>query len=155
MSDAIIISSLSSLLISSIYSQNKTTVICLDDMTEKPYLDITIQMIKDFGGNIRNKNYKNLEISNKKSYKGKNSTIEGDFSSAAFYFLIAAICKSKITVKGLIKNTKHSEKIKSIGKWFAKNSPLKNGSSKGHTQAPIPPPKTAKRKANLLLKISL
>jgi 3-phosphoshikimate 1-carboxyvinyltransferase len=79
-------------------------------MTEKPYFDITLQMMRDFGADSENRDYKQIQISNDKRYSPKEITIEGDFSSASFFFLAGAICGSKVTVRGLNPNTKQGDK---------------------------------------------
>ncbi|MFZ0033990.1 MAG: hypothetical protein WAK60_03240, partial [Sedimentisphaerales bacterium] len=43
-------------------------------------------------------------------YLARELTIEGDYSSASFFFLAGAVCKSKVTVKGLRPDTKQGDK---------------------------------------------
>jgi 3-phosphoshikimate 1-carboxyvinyltransferase len=78
-------------------------------MTEKPYFDISLQMMAEFGVKAKNNNYKQIEIP-KGRYSAMEITIEGDYSSASFFFLAGAICKSKVTVKGLRADTKQGDK---------------------------------------------
>jgi 3-phosphoshikimate 1-carboxyvinyltransferase len=99
----------SSIVISSPYADKKVTLKCIDEMTEKPYFDISLQMMAEFGVTAENKNYKQIEIP-KGRYSAREITIEGDYSSASFFFLAAAICKSKVTVKGLRADTKQGDK---------------------------------------------
>jgi 3-phosphoshikimate 1-carboxyvinyltransferase len=99
----------SSIVISSPYAENKVTLKCIDEMTEKPYFDISLQMMAEFGVKAKNSNYKLIEVPNGK-YSAREMTIEGDYSSASFFFLAAAICKSKVTVKGLRTDTKQGDK---------------------------------------------
>ena len=100
----------SSIAISSACAENSVTLECVDDLTEKPYFDITLQMMSEFGVEAQNNNYKKIIILNNKKYLGKEITIEGDYSSASFFFLAAAICGSKVTVKNLNPETKQSDK---------------------------------------------
>ncbi|MBN1391345.1 MAG: 3-phosphoshikimate 1-carboxyvinyltransferase [Sedimentisphaerales bacterium] len=99
----------SSIVISSPYAEKKVTLKCIDEMTEKPYFDISLQMMAEFGVKAENKNYKQIEIP-KGRYSAREITIEGDYSSASFFFLAGAICKSKVTVKGLRPDTKQGDK---------------------------------------------
>jgi len=99
----------SSLVISSAYAQKGVILNCVDEMTEKPYFDISTQMMAEFGVNTENKNYKQIIIPAGQKYKAADMVIEGDYSSASFFFLAAAVCKSKITVSGLRKNTKQGD----------------------------------------------
>ncbi len=99
----------SSIAISSPYAENKVTLKCIDEMTEKPYFDISLQMMAEFGVRATNNNYKQIEIP-KGRYSAREITIEGDYSSTSFFFLAGAICKSKVTVKGLRADTKQGDK---------------------------------------------
>jgi 3-phosphoshikimate 1-carboxyvinyltransferase len=99
----------SSIAISSPYADNKVILKCVDEMKEKPYFDVSLQMMAEFGVRATNNNYKQIEIP-KGIYSAREITIEGDYSSSSFFFLAAAICKSKVTVKGLRADTKQGDK---------------------------------------------
>ncbi len=99
----------SSIVISAPYAENKVTLKCADEMTEKPYFDISLQMMAEFGVKTKNSNYKQIEIP-KGIYSAREIMIEGDYSSASFFFLAGAICKTKVTVKGLRADTKQGDK---------------------------------------------
>lgn len=99
----------SSVTISSPCADNDVSLECIDEMTEKPYFDITLQMMSEFGVNAQNDNYKQIQIPNDKRYSPRQITIEGDYSSASFFFLAAAICKTKVTVTGLRTDTKQGD----------------------------------------------
>jgi len=100
----------SSIVISSPCADNKVTLRCTNEMTEKPYLDISLQMMAEFGIEAENDNYKEMRIPNGKKYSAREIKIEGDYSSASFFFLAGAICKAKVTVTGLILDTKQGDK---------------------------------------------
>ena len=100
----------SSLVISSPYANAPVTLECVDTMTEKPYFDISLQMMQEFGVKGENRDYKKIIIPNDKHYSSRQITIEGDYSSASFFFLAGAICGSKVTVKGLNPNTKQGDR---------------------------------------------
>lgn len=100
----------SSVAISSPYAENPVTIECMDKMTERPYFDITLQMMREFGAETENRDYKQIKIPNDKRYSPREMTIEGDYSSASFFFLAGAICGSKVTVRGLNPDTKQGDK---------------------------------------------
>ncbi len=100
----------SSIVISSPYAEDEVTLKCIDEMTEKPYFDISLQMMAEFGVKAENINYKRIEIPNGAKYAGREVTIEGDYSSASFFFLAGAVCKARVTVKGLRFDTKQGDK---------------------------------------------
>ena len=100
----------SAITISSPYAQTGVILKCTDEMTEKPYFDISLQMMSEFGISAVNKNYKEIIITGKKKYSAREMTIEGDYSSASFFLHAAAICKSKVAVRGLRGDTKQGDK---------------------------------------------
>ncbi len=78
-------------------------------MNEKPYYDITLEMMKKFGVHALNNNYKEIVIPNGQKYKSCNVSIEGDYSSASFFFLAGAICKIRVTVRNLFRNSRQGD----------------------------------------------
>jgi 3-phosphoshikimate 1-carboxyvinyltransferase len=95
----------SSLVISSPYADKDVELYCLDEMTEKPYFDISVKLMEDFGVKATNENYKHIHIPNSNKYTAREITIEGDYSSASFFFLAAAVCGAKITISNLRQDT--------------------------------------------------
>jgi 3-phosphoshikimate 1-carboxyvinyltransferase len=100
----------SSIVISSPYADNEVMLRCVDTMTEKPYFDISLQMMSEFGIEAENNNYEEIRIPNGQKYSAREITIEGDYSSASFFFLAGAVCKTKVTVSGLNPDTKQGDK---------------------------------------------
>lgn len=99
----------SSIVISAPYAKQDITLKCLDDMTEKPYFDITVQMMADFGVKAHNNNYKEIFIPAGQQYSARDYSVEGDYSSASFFFLAAALCQTRITVTNLAIDTKQGD----------------------------------------------
>ena len=78
---------------------------------EKPYVRMTLKWLDDEG--IRYRISEDLEeawIEGGQSYQPLDTYIEGDFSSAAFFFVAAAIGGSEITVEGLDKDSTQGDK---------------------------------------------
>lgn len=100
----------SSIVISAPYAENEVTLECIDTMTERPYLDISLQMMSAFGVTAENTDYKEINIPNDKKYSAQKMTIEGDYSSVSFFFLAAAITKAKVLVLSLNPDTKQGDK---------------------------------------------
>ena len=98
----------SSMVITAPYANEPVTIECVDEMTEKPYLDISMQMMSDFGITATNDDYKMLKVPCGK-YQGRAMHIEGDYSSASYFFVAAAICKSRITVTNLRLDTRQGD----------------------------------------------
>ncbi len=100
----------SSIAIFAPFAEKDVTIQCLGDMVEKPYFDITSEMMRKFGVDIINEDYKTIKISNEIQYKSTNINIEGDYSSASYFFIGAAIAKRKIIVTGLYRNSFQGDK---------------------------------------------
>jgi 3-phosphoshikimate 1-carboxyvinyltransferase len=85
------------------------TIHVLYTQISKPYIDMTIAIMKQFGVTIINNNYKNYVI-RKQKYKQSEYTVEGDFSSAGYFFAIAALNKKTLKIKNLNSESKQADK---------------------------------------------
>jgi 3-phosphoshikimate 1-carboxyvinyltransferase len=65
------------------------------------YLDITLEVMKAFGAAVERTGYERFVVSPVARYQGRRYTIEGDYSSASYFFAIAAVCGGRVTVKNL------------------------------------------------------
>lgn len=74
--------------------------ILVNNLCSKPYIDLSLKILNDFGIIIQNDIYRRFYINGKQSYRSGNHFIEGDWSSAAFLLTAAAI-NGELTVKGL------------------------------------------------------
>ncbi len=78
--------------------------ITVKHLTSKPYIDLTLQVMKHFGWEVENKAYKEFSfvntITNHQLPTHNQYTIEGDWSGAAF-LLVAGAIAGPITVTGL------------------------------------------------------
>ncbi len=90
---------LTGLLIALPKAKNKSNLSVID-LQSIPYIDMTLQIIKDFGVNITNDEYKKFRIEGKQSYEAREYEIEGDWSGAAFHLVGGAISGS-VEVSGI------------------------------------------------------
>jgi len=100
----------SSLVISTALAQGPVTLVCLDDMTERPYFDISTAMMADFGVTSVNHGYKTIDVAAPQTYRARDYLVEGDFSSASFLFLVAAVLGSTVRVEGLNQHSVQGDK---------------------------------------------
>ncbi len=68
-------------------------------LQSKPYADLTVKTLRQFGVNVE-ENENNYQIAASQSYAPQNFKVEGDYSSAAFW-LVAAAINGSITVGNL------------------------------------------------------
>ena len=78
----------------------KDSVIKVDNLKSKPYIDMTIQILKSFGITVHNNDYTTFQIPGSQKYTPCNYTVEGDWSGGAF-LLVAGAINGQITVRGL------------------------------------------------------
>jgi len=86
------------------------TINVVGKQISKPYVDMTIDIMKKFDASVINKNYKKYIISGNQKYSCSSYDVEGDFSSAGYFFATAALTKSKIVVKNLNPDSKQADK---------------------------------------------
>jgi len=111
---------LSSLLMCAPYAKKDVAINILGKLTSKPYVDITLDVMKNFGADVKNIKYKKFIIKNTKKYKARSYRIEGDASNASYFFAAAAVSKGRVMVKNLNSDTKQGdlrfvELLKSMG----------------------------------------
>lgn len=78
---------------------------------EKPYVKMTLKWLDDQGIKYRiSDDLEEAWVKGGQSYKPLDTYIEGDFSSASFFFVAAAIHGTEVTVEGLDKNSTQGDK---------------------------------------------
>jgi 3-phosphoshikimate 1-carboxyvinyltransferase len=88
----------------------KPVTITVKNLKSKPYIDLTIQMMKQFGYDVEHFDHEKFIINPKQLYpKLFSYTVEGDWSGAAF-LLVAGAIAGGVTVKGLDVLSKQADK---------------------------------------------
>ncbi|MGL5124163.1 MAG: 3-phosphoshikimate 1-carboxyvinyltransferase [Fusobacteriaceae bacterium] len=101
---------LSSLLLSAPYFSEDLDIKVENKIVSRPYIDMTLKMMKDFGGEIsENKNTNTFQIK-KSTYNIDSYLIEGDMSSASYFLAMALITNSIITIKNYFKDSIQGDK---------------------------------------------
>ena len=93
---------LTALLIAAPYAESDVEIGIIGDLTSKPYIDMTINLMKKFGVEVVNENFENFRIKAGQKYQNPETFfIEGDASSASYFLGAAAINgHSKVTGYG-------------------------------------------------------
>lgn len=84
-------------------SATELVTISVTDLKSKPYIDLSLKVLEDFGYSIINNNYESFTVNPADKSAQKESIdymVEGDWSGAAF-LLVAGAIAGDITVKGL------------------------------------------------------
>ncbi len=92
---------ISSLLIAAPYAKSDVELKITTPLKSKPYVDITLDLMKSFGVSVQNDGYKKFKVECGKTYTGKEYTVEGDYSSGAYFLALAALTGSSISVTDL------------------------------------------------------
>ncbi len=85
--------------------------ITVKNLTSKPYIDLTLDVMKRFGIEVENRNYESFYFpaTEKPTYHARNYMVEGDWSGAAF-LLVAGAIAGNIIVKGLDVHSTQADK---------------------------------------------
>ena len=79
------------------------------DLESKGYIDLTLDVLKMFGVNIINENYKKFIVKGNQEYKPFDFEVEGDYSQAAF-FLEANMLGAEINLLKMNKDSNQGDK---------------------------------------------
>jgi len=101
---------ISSLLIASPFAKNHVTISLTTQLKSRPYVDITIDIMKAFGVNVDNHAYRHL-TAKKNTYTAGEYRVEGDYSSASYFFALAALTGVRGRVKNLNQDSVQGDRI--------------------------------------------
>lgn len=79
----------------------EVTIEVIGEQASKPFIDVTISAMKEFGVEVINEDYKRYIIRGNQTYKKETYTVEADAISASYFWGIAAITKSTVRVLNL------------------------------------------------------
>jgi 3-phosphoshikimate 1-carboxyvinyltransferase len=89
---------LSGLLMVAPYARTRTEVVVTTELNSKPYVDLTLAIMSDFGVEITRQGYEQFDLI-PASYRPKQSyTIESDASAASYFFAAPAISGGSVRV---------------------------------------------------------
>jgi 3-phosphoshikimate 1-carboxyvinyltransferase len=97
---------LTALLMAAPMAKNDMHITIVGELVSKPYIDITLHMMKLFGVEVINDDYKTFIVKSGQTYKAVESfMVEGDASSASYFLAAAAIKGGTVKVTGIGRNT--------------------------------------------------
>jgi 3-phosphoshikimate 1-carboxyvinyltransferase len=93
---------LTALLLAAPMAKKDMTISIIGELVSKPYIDITLHIMKEFGVDVVNDNYRQFTIKGGQIYKAVDSfMVEGDASSASYFLAAAAIKGGTVKVTGI------------------------------------------------------
>ena len=90
--------------------EGESRIIVTTPLESRPYIDLTIKALADYGVAIGNQGYQEFTIPGGQSYGGGDYTVEGDYSQLAFFAVAGAIGSHPITCRGLDKGSLQGDK---------------------------------------------
>ncbi len=88
---------------------NDDVEIIVGKLKSRPYIDLTISILKEYDIEVINDNYKRFFIKSGQKYKAVNTHAEGDWSGVAF-LLVAAAISGEITVTNIDNESKQGDR---------------------------------------------
>lgn len=93
---------LTALLMAAPYAQSDLTIAVDGELVSKPYIDITLDVMRSFGVTVTNENYQRFVVSAGQTYQSPGQImVEGDASSASYFLAAAAIKGGTVRVIGV------------------------------------------------------
>jgi len=100
---------LSALLMVAPYAQSPIEIELTTDLNSKPYVDMTISIMKDFGVEVERNGYQSFTVRPSLYSLVSTYSIESDASAAAYFFAAPAICGGTIRVENISRKSKQGD----------------------------------------------
>ncbi len=91
----------SSILISAPYAQGDVEIKLKGRTVSEPYIDMTLNVMERFGAEVERGAVDRFKVRSGRRYSGRNYAVEGDASSASYFFLAAALCRGRVRVMNI------------------------------------------------------
>lgn len=96
---------LSALLMVAPYARSPIEIELTTELNSKPYVDMTISIMKEFGVEIEREGYSNFTVRLASYLPITNYQIESDASAASYFFAAPAICGGTVKVENISRNS--------------------------------------------------
>lgn len=100
---------LSAILMIAPYAMTPVEVTLSTNLNSKPYVDMTLSIMRDFGVDIQRNGYQTYNISIKKYESQITYSIESDASAASYFFAASAICGGAVKVENISRDSKQGD----------------------------------------------
>jgi len=91
----------SSLLLSAPYAEKDMEIEVMEGLVSKPYVDITLDVMKQFGVHVDRDGYTYFRIPSGQVYRPREFTIQGDASSASYFWAAAAVTGGTVVTENI------------------------------------------------------
>jgi 3-phosphoshikimate 1-carboxyvinyltransferase len=100
---------LSALLMVAPYAKSPIEIEVTTDLNSKPYVDMTIAIMRDFGVAIQRNEYQSFRIPLTNYESRSTYCIESDASAASYFFAAPAICGGTVRVENISRKSKQGD----------------------------------------------
>ncbi len=92
---------ISSLLLAGPYAEKDVEIKVTGRLVSQPYVDVTLDVMKTFGIPVSRDGYRYFKVSSGQRYRPCKFRIDGDVSTASYFWAAAAVTGGKITTKNI------------------------------------------------------
>ena len=92
---------LSALLLVGCYGARDLEIELSGTLAAKPYIEMTLRMMRDFSVPVNNENFQRFGILHGQRYQGMDYTIEPDVSNASYFWAMAVLTGGSVLLKGV------------------------------------------------------
>lgn len=99
---------LSALLMVAPYARERTVLEVTGELQSKPFVDMTLDLMADFGVTVRREGYRRFEVPGGR-YRARNLRIEGDAMAAGYFWAAAAVTGGRVRVNNLGRESRQGD----------------------------------------------
>jgi 3-phosphoshikimate 1-carboxyvinyltransferase len=92
---------ISSLLIGAPYAAEDIEITLKGSTISEPYIEMTLNVMERFGAKIERGEKNRFKVKSGHKYAGQRYIVEGDASSASYFFLAAVLCRGRVRVMNI------------------------------------------------------
>jgi 3-phosphoshikimate 1-carboxyvinyltransferase len=100
---------LSALLMVAPYARSPVEIKLTTELNSKPYVDMTLAVMKDFGVEIQRDGYERFRINPAHYFSRSSYSIESDASAASYFLAAPAICGGTVQVENISRYSKQGD----------------------------------------------
>jgi len=100
---------LSSLLMVAPYARTPVEILVATELNSKPYVDLTLAVMSDFGVEVKRQGYERFDIYPDRYLSRPAYAIESDASAASYFFAAPAILGGTVRVENISRGTKQGD----------------------------------------------
>jgi 3-phosphoshikimate 1-carboxyvinyltransferase len=98
------------ILLAAPYAGNDVELRVEGDLASKPYVDMTIDVMRDFGVTVERNGYQSFSVPAGQRYASGEYAIEGDWSAASYFLAAAAITGGRVRVENVSLESRQGDK---------------------------------------------